>query len=169
MAWTKRFMSADSGRSCKRRCCRGGRQCRDQSSIDRARLGRWRSFRKPGAEPRGSADGRGLIQPWPMSAFVRSVSTGAGQPTSLSHTNSHGFRRADHATLLDSVGTPLGAAQALLGHASSELTRDTYIGSVPVDAQRAVEGEEALIGPKWTQAPDWPELGSMLMNRYCGI
>jgi HNH endonuclease len=54
-----------------------------------------------------------------------------------------------HATLLDSVGTPLGTVQALLGHSSSEITRGTYISSVPEDARKAVEGVENLIGPKF--------------------
>ena len=80
------------------------------------------------------------------------------------------------ATLLDSVGAPLGTVQALLGHSSSALTRETYIGSVPLDARKAVEGVEkllgtrdSLIGPKWTQVPEFPELRSTLINCYCGI
>ena len=74
-------------------------------------------------------------------------------------------------TLLDSVEAPLGTVQALLGHSSSELTRETYIESVPADARKAVEGVEkllgtrgSLIGPKWTRVPEWPELGSSLIN-----
>ena len=73
--------------------------------------------------------------------------------------------------LLDAVGTPLGTVQALLGHSSSEITRGTYIHSVPADARQAVEGVEKLfetsgklIGPKWTQIPEWPEMGSSLIN-----
>ena len=84
--------------------------------------------------------------------------------------NWHWFRHAN-ATLLDSVGAPLGTTQALLGHSSSEITRETYIHSVPADARQAVEGVERLlgtrgklIGPKWTQVPDWPEIGVTLIN-----
>lgn len=84
--------------------------------------------------------------------------------------NWHWLRHAN-ATFLDSVGTPLGTVQALLGHSSSEITRETYIESVPADARKAVEEVErllgtrgSLIGPKWTQVPDWPEMRSTLVN-----
>ena len=69
--------------------------------------------------------------------------------------NWHWLRHA-HATLLDSVGTPVGTTQALLGHSSSGITRETYIHSVPADARRAVEDVEKLFGPKWTQVPIQP-------------
>jgi integrase len=63
----------------------------------------------------------------------------------------HWLRHAN-ATLLDAVGTPLGTVQALLGHSSSEITREIYLHSVPADARAAVEKVEGLlIGPKWTQ------------------
>ena len=81
----------------------------------------------------------------------------------LTGANWHWLRHA-HATLLDSVGAPLGTVQALLGHASSEVTREIYIGSVPENARAAVESVEKLIGPKWTQVPDWPEMTSTLVN-----
>ena len=88
----------------------------------------------------------------------------------LTGVNWHWLRHAN-ATLLDSVGAPLGTVQALLGHSSSELTRETYIESVPADARKAVEGVEkllatrgSLIGPKWTQIADWPEMASSLIN-----
>jgi hypothetical protein len=84
--------------------------------------------------------------------------------------NWHWFRHA-HATLLDSTGAPIGTTQALLGHSSSEITRETYIHSVPADARRAVESVERLLGdrgsliePKSTQVADWPELGKTLIN-----
>ena len=65
----------------------------------------------------------------------------------------HCFRHCN-ATLLDSVGTPLGTVQALLGHGSSEMTRMVYVHSVPEDQRRAVSSIERLIfGPKWTQVP----------------
>jgi integrase len=94
----------------------------------------------------------------------------AAKALKLTGVNWHWFRHA-HATLLDSTGTPLGTVSALLGHSSSEITRGTYIHSVPADARQAVEEVEKLfgtrgklIGPKWTQVPDWPEMGSSLMN-----
>ena len=50
------------------------------------------------------------------------------------------------------VGAPLGTIQALLGHASSEVTRQIYLHAIPAQQRRAVEGvEKLLIGPKWTQ------------------
>jgi integrase len=74
-------------------------------------------------------------------------------------------------TGLDSTGAPIGTTQALLGHSSSEISRGTCIHSVPADARKAVEEVERLfgtrgklIGPKWTQVPDWPEMGSSLIN-----
>jgi integrase len=57
-----------------------------------------------------------------------------------------------HATLLDSVGAPLGTVQSLLGHASSEITRQVYLHAIPAEQRRAVAAVERLaIGPKWTQ------------------
>jgi len=57
-----------------------------------------------------------------------------------------------HATLLDAVGAPLGTVQALLGHASPEVTRQIYLHAIPEEQRRAVEKvEKLLIGPKWTQ------------------
>src|ERR1039457_2297927 len=94
----------------------------------------------------------------------------AAKALKLTGVNWHWFRHA-HATLLDSAGDPIGITQALLGHSSSEITRGTYIHSVPADARQAVEGVERLfetrgrlIGPKWTQVPEWPEMRSSLIN-----
>lgn len=42
------------------------------------------------------------------------------------------------------AGTPPGTVHELPGHASAEITRDTYIHSVPADARRAVEELEIL-------------------------
>ena len=81
----------------------------------------------------------------------------------LEGANWHWMRHV-HATLLDSVGAPLGTVQAILGHASPEVTREVYIGSVPENARTAIEGVEKLIGPKWTQVETWPELRSTLIN-----
>jgi len=63
----------------------------------------------------------------------------------------HWLRHAS-ATLLDSVGTPIGTTQKILGHSSPEITRTVYVHSVPADAQEAVEKVEDLLnGPKRTQ------------------
>ncbi len=76
----------------------------------------------------------------------------------------HWLRHA-HATLLDSVGTPLGTVQALLGHSSSEITREVYLHSIPENAKAAVQKvEDLLIRPKLTQVvEDW-ETGSSLIQ-----
>lgn len=94
----------------------------------------------------------------------------AAKALKVTGVNWHWFRHA-HATLLDSTGAPIGTTQALLGHSSSEITRGTYVHSVPADARRAVQDVERLlaarssvIGPKWTQVPDLPELGNTLIN-----
>ena len=62
--------------------------------------------------------------------------------------------RHSNATLHDSLGTPLGTVQALLGHSSSEITRQVYLHSLPEDRRVAAEKLEAhLFGPKRTQIP----------------
>lgn len=54
-----------------------------------------------------------------------------------------------NATLHDPLGTPLGTVQALLGHSSSEITRQVYLHSLAADRRTAAEKLEALlIGPK---------------------
>jgi integrase len=69
----------------------------------------------------------------------------------LPKTTWHALRHC-HATLLDAVGAPLGTVQALLGHASPEVTRQIYLHAIPAEQRRAVKGvERLLIGPKWTQ------------------
>jgi hypothetical protein len=81
----------------------------------------------------------------------------------------HWLRHAN-ATLLDAVGTPLGTVQALLGHSSSEITREVYLHSIPADARAAVQKVEdlligpKLIGPKWTQVVEIPKTGSRLIQ-----
>jgi len=57
--------------------------------------------------------------------------------------------RHSNATLHDSIGTPLGTVQALLGHSSSEITRQIYLHSLTEDRRSAVmKLETLLIGPK---------------------
>jgi integrase len=76
----------------------------------------------------------------------------------------HWLRHAN-ATLLDAVGTPLGTVQALLGHSSSEVTRDVYLHSIPADARAAVQKvEDLLIGPKLTQVVEFEKNGSSLIQ-----
>jgi integrase len=66
----------------------------------------------------------------------------------------HALRHC-HATLLDAVGAPLGTVQALLGHASPEVTRQIYLHAIPEEQRKAVEKvEKLLIGPKWTQVSE---------------
>jgi integrase len=78
--------------------------------------------------------------------------------------NWHWLRHAN-ATLLDAVGTPLGTVQALLGHSSSEITREVYLHSIPSDARAAVQKvEDLLIGPKWTQVVQIPKMRSYLIQ-----
>jgi integrase len=67
-----------------------------------------------------------------------------------------GFKRhwPRHATasLLDASGAPLGTVQTLLGHTSSEVTREHYIHAVSSESREAVGRiEELAIGLKWTQ------------------
>ena len=76
----------------------------------------------------------------------------------------HWLRHAN-ATLLDAVGTPLGTVQALLGHSSSEITREVYLHSIPADAKRAVEKVEELLNrPKLTQVRESWGKGSSLIQ-----
>jgi len=78
--------------------------------------------------------------------------------------NWHALRHAS-ATLLDSVGTPLGTVQAILGHSSSEITRGTYLHSLPAGAREAVQKVEALLtGPKRTQIEEMQNLGTTLIQ-----
>jgi len=56
----------------------------------------------------------------------------------------HSLRHA-HATLLDAMGAPLGTVQALLGHSTSEITREVYLHAIPEDQRRAVAGVESLV------------------------
>jgi integrase len=65
--------------------------------------------------------------------------------------NWHWLRHAT-ASLLDAAGAPLGTVQTLLGHTSSEVTREHYIHAVSSESRNAVGRiEELVIGPKWTQ------------------
>jgi integrase len=123
----------------------------------------FRSLRKPDVDPSAlvfsARNGSPLSRRNLLNRQLRPTCKALG----LTGANWHWLRHA-HATLLDSVGAPLGTVQALLGHASPEVTREIYIGSIPENARTAVEDVEKLIGPKWTQVPDWPEMASTLIN-----
>ena len=43
------------------------------------------------------------------------------------------------------MGAPLGTVQALLGHSTSEITRELYLHAFPDDQRRAVAAVEALV------------------------
>jgi len=67
--------------------------------------------------------------------------------------------RHSNATYHDVVGTPLGTVQSLLGHSSTEITRGTYIHSLPDGAREAVQKiEDLLTGPKRTQVVEIQKL-----------
>jgi integrase len=69
------------------------------------------------------------------------------------------------ASLLDAAGAPLGTVQTLLGHTSSEVTREYYIHAVSSESRNAVGRiEELLIGPKWTQMQDVAQKGNLLIH-----
>ncbi len=56
--------------------------------------------------------------------------------------------RHGHATMLDSVGTPIGTMQSLLGHSTPDITREIYLHAIPEEQRRAVESVERLVfGP----------------------
>lgn len=72
----------------------------------------------------------------------------AAKELGLSGVTWHLLRRS-HATMLDSVGTPIGTMQSLLGHSAPEITREIYLHAVPEEQRRAVESVERLVlGPK---------------------
>lgn len=73
--------------------------------------------------------------------------------------------RHSNATLLDAVGTPLGAVQSLLGHSSPEITGGIYFAFVASRAKEAVQKvEDLLTGPKRTQIEEIRNLGSTLIQ-----
>lgn len=77
----------------------------------------------------------------------------AAQAVGLGNVTWHLLRHSN-ATLHDSLGTPLGTVQALLGHSSGEITRQVYLHSLAADRRTAAEKLEAhLIGPNRTQVP----------------
>ena len=83
-----------------------------------------------------------------------------GIPSVTWHLLRHG-----HATMLDSVGTPLGTMQSLLGHCTPDITREIYLHAIPEEQRRAVESVERLVfGPKWTQVQPSAQPASSRVN-----
>jgi len=73
--------------------------------------------------------------------------------------------RHGHATMLDSVGTPLGTMQSLLGHSTPDITREIYLHAIPEEQRRAVESVERLVfGPQWTQVQPSTQVASSRVN-----
>jgi integrase len=121
------------------------------------------SLRKPGVNPSALVFSARNGSPLSRRNLLNRQLRPTCMALELTRANWHWLRHA-HATLLDSVGAPLGTVQALLGHASPEVTREIYIGSVPEQARTAAEDVEKLFGPKWTQVPVRPEMSSSLIN-----
>lgn len=63
--------------------------------------------------------------------------------------------RHSNATLHDSLGTPLGTVQALLGHSSSEITRQVYrctcIRCRRIGVSQRRNWRRIYLDPSWTQ------------------
>jgi hypothetical protein len=67
--------------------------------------------------------------------------------------------------MVDSVGTPLGTMQSLLGHSTPEITREIYLHAIPEEQRRAVESVEKLVfGPQWTQVQESEEDDAPLIH-----
>jgi integrase len=78
----------------------------------------------------------------------------------LPRTTWHALRHC-HATLLDAVGAPLSTVQALLGHASPEVTRQIYLHAIPEEQQSSAERLKkwrSFLLAYWTQME--PSFGS---------
>ena len=95
-----------------------------------------------------------VTRQWPLAPAHSCREKPNCEKLGLKGANWHWLRHAN-ATMLDAVGASLGTVQALLGHSSSQITREVYLHSVPTDAKDAVQRLENLFdGPKRTQLPD---------------
>jgi len=102
-----------------------------------------------------SGKGTALDRRTLLSRQLKPAAKGLG----LGNVNWHLLRHSN-ATLHDSIGTPLGTVQALLGHSSSEITRQVYLHSLSADRRLAVGSRKTgsinywtHIGPKlWVSA-----------------
>ena len=82
----------------------------------------------------------------------------------LPQTSWHTLRHSN-ATFLDAVGALLGTVQALLGHATPEITRSVYLHAVPEDQRRALENlGKLLFGHQGTQIQEGQKSGSTLIQ-----
>ena len=110
--------------------------------------------RDPGALVFSSEKGTVLDRRTLLSRHLKPAAVAAG----LGNANWHLLRHSN-ATLHDSIGTPLGTVQALLGHSSSEITRQVYMHSLTEDRRSAVKKLEALIiGPQSDPSLGFPKL-----------
>jgi site-specific recombinase XerD len=109
----------------------------------------FQSLRKPGVSPSALIFSTRNGSPLSRRNLLNRQLKPACKLLGLTGANWHWLRHA-HATLLDSVGAPIGTTQALLGHESAETTKGFYLRSVSSDAQKAVDGVgEKPIGPKF--------------------
>lgn len=101
-----------------------------------------------------SSTGRPLDRRLLLARQLKPVAQALGLGTVSWHTLRH-----SNATLHDSIGTPLGTLQALLGHSSSEITRKIYLHSLSEDRRTAVAKLEAMLfGPKLDPSFGFQEL-----------
>jgi hypothetical protein len=75
--------------------------------------------------------------------------------------------------LLDAVGTPLGTVQALLGHPSSEVTREVCLHSIPANDRAAVQKvgrftDWTPMDPSCGNLENWKQANSMMGLRKIG-
>jgi len=113
-----------------------------------------RAPRDPGALVFPSEKGTVLDRRTLLSRQLKPAAKTAG----LGNVNWHLLRHSN-ATLHDSIGTTLGTVQALLGHSSSEITRQVYLHSLSEDRRSAVNRLEALIiGPISDPSLGFPKL-----------
>ena len=87
-----------------------------------------------------------LIDRWnPLRKHLKPAAKKLGLPGVTWH-----LLRHQHATMLDSVGTPIGTMQLLLGHSTLEITSEIYLHAIPEEQRRAVESVERLVfGPRF--------------------
>jgi len=108
----------------------------------------WRNYDHPVLDLTTSSSVWILANHWTGITVEATVATDMRE-TGTSRNN---LALASHATLLDAAGAPLGTVQSLLGHLTSEFTREVYLHAMPEDQRRAVASVEALVlGPKRTQ------------------
>ncbi len=103
-----------------------------------------RALRYAAVKPEDLVFSTGQGQPLSRHNLLRRQLRPACKKLGLHGITWHSLRHS-HATLLDAMGAPLGTVQALLGHSTSEITREVYLHAIPEDQRRAVAGVESLI------------------------